>query len=260
MKPPSPNAIEIHEAISAGFRPPAMPTVRMSATGPVQAKRKLTTALARWCPRRPRTISARPGNGRAIRSSTMNRNPFSYPPLFAFVGGTLAAPTEARQRASPPCAFTRLVALQEVAAFVPARLLGRAGLRRARQSSHHPPSTQSKRRGAMSGISPGSTPGPQSRRNGEEGAGGRVRGERRRRGRRIDVGYLGEHIGYVVRRAQLAIFKDFIKTLAPVDIRPAQYSVLIVIDRSPGLTQAELGRALAIKRANLVGMLNELER
>jgi len=112
----------------------------------------------------------------------------------------------------------------------------------------------------MSGISPGSTPGPQSRRNGEEGAGGRVRGERRRRGSRIDVGYLGEHIGYVVRRAQLAIFKDFIKTLAPVDIRPAQYSVLIVIDRNPGLTQAELGRALAIKRANLVGMLNELER
>ena len=69
-----------------------------------------------------------------------------------------------------------------------------------------------------------------------------------------------EHVGYVVRRAQLAIFKDFIKTLAPVDIRPAQYSVLIVIAENPGLTQAELGRALAIKRANLVGMLNEIER
>jgi DNA-binding MarR family transcriptional regulator len=100
-------------------------------------------------------------------------------------------------------------------------------------------------------------PGPQSRRDGEEGSGG---GRTRRRAKRIDVGYLNEHVGYVVRRAQLAIFKDFIQTLAPVDIRPAQYSVLIVIGQNPGLTQAELGRALAIKRANLVGMLNELER
>jgi DNA-binding MarR family transcriptional regulator len=76
----------------------------------------------------------------------------------------------------------------------------------------------------------------------------------------LDLGALTEHIGYVVRRAQLAIFADFIRTLAPVDIRPAQYSVLIVIGANPGLTQAKLGRALAIKRANLVGMLDELER
>jgi len=116
----------------------------------------------------------------------------------------------------------------------------------------------------MSGISPRSTQRPHARRNGEEGPGsgraGTGASPRRARASRIDLGYLDDHIGYVVRRAQLAIFKDFIKTLAPVDIRPAQYSVLIVIDQNPGLTQAELGRALAIKRANLVGMLNELER
>ena len=114
----------------------------------------------------------------------------------------------------------------------------------------------------MSGISPRSAQRPHARRNGEEGAGsGPEAPVRARRARgRVDLAYLTDHIGYVVRRAQLAIFKDFIQTLAPVDIRPAQYSVLVVIDRNPGLTQAELGRALAIKRANLVGMLNELER
>jgi DNA-binding MarR family transcriptional regulator len=109
----------------------------------------------------------------------------------------------------------------------------------------------------MSGISPSSVRRQQARRNGEEGAGA---GKPRARGSRIELAYLNDHVGYVVRRAQLAIFKDFIQTLAPVDIRPAQYSVLIVIGENPGLTQAELGRALAIKRANLVGMLNELER
>jgi DNA-binding MarR family transcriptional regulator len=107
----------------------------------------------------------------------------------------------------------------------------------------------------MSGISPRSAARQHVRRNGEEGAGAGTP-----RAGEIDLAYLADHIGYVVRRAQLAIFKDFIQTLAPVDIRPAQYSVMIVIGQNPGLTQAELGRALAIKRANLVGMLNELER
>ena len=109
----------------------------------------------------------------------------------------------------------------------------------------------------MSGISPRSAQRQHARRNGEEGAGP---GAPRAPAGGPDLAYLADHIGYVVRRAQLAIFKDFIKTLAPVDIRPAQYSVLIVIGQNPGLTQAELGRTLAIKRANLVGMLNELER
>lgn len=107
----------------------------------------------------------------------------------------------------------------------------------------------------MSGITPRSAQRQHARRNGEEGAGPGAAGSGD-----PDLAYLADHVGYVVRRAQLAIFKDFIKTLAPVDIRPAQYSVLIVIGQNPGLTQAELGRALAIKRANLVGMLNELER
>lgn len=100
------------------------------------------------------------------------------------------------------------------------------------------------------------------RRNGGDGAEPEARPVRvpRQRGERLDLGILPEHVGYVVRRAQLAIFKDFIRTLSAVDIRPAQYSVLVVIGQNPGLTQAELGRALAIKRANLVGMLNELER
>ena len=111
----------------------------------------------------------------------------------------------------------------------------------------------------MTGITQRSIQRPHARRNGEEGAGSAEAPPAGRVGR-VELGVLPEHIGYVVRRAQLAIFKDFIQTLAPVDIRPAQYSVLIMIGQNPGLTQAALGRALAIKRANLVGMLNELEQ
>ena len=73
----------------------------------------------------------------------------------------------------------------------------------------------------MTGISQRLMPRPHARRNGEEGA-GPAEALPARRGGQVDPGVLPEHIGYVVRRAQLAIFKDFIQTLAPVDIRPAQ--------------------------------------
>jgi DNA-binding MarR family transcriptional regulator len=75
----------------------------------------------------------------------------------------------------------------------------------------------------------------------------------------IDLGPLPELIGYVLRRAQLEVFQDFFASFAPFDIRPAQFSVLTVIERNPGLTQSQVAEALGIKRTNFVGMLDELQ-
>ena len=47
---------------------------------------------------------------------------------------------------------------------------------------------------------------------------------------------------------------------APVDVRPAQYSVLVLIAANPGRSQAVIGKALNIERARLARMLHELER
>lgn len=68
------------------------------------------------------------------------------------------------------------------------------------------------------------------------------------------------HLGYFVRRVQVWIFQDFIRTLASVDIRPAQYSVLVVIGANPGLSQSSLAEHLGIERARLVRMLDRLDR
>jgi DNA-binding MarR family transcriptional regulator len=76
----------------------------------------------------------------------------------------------------------------------------------------------------------------------------------------IDLGPLPELIGYVLRRAQLVVFQDFFAAFAPFDISPAQFSVLTVIERNPGLTQSQVAAALGIKRTNFVGLLNELEK
>jgi DNA-binding MarR family transcriptional regulator len=76
----------------------------------------------------------------------------------------------------------------------------------------------------------------------------------------VDLGPLPDLIGYVLRRAQLVVFQDFFSAFAPFDISPAQFSVLTVIERNPGLTQSQVASALGIKRTNFVGLLDELER
>jgi len=76
----------------------------------------------------------------------------------------------------------------------------------------------------------------------------------------IDLGPLPELIGYVLRRAQLAVFQDFFAAFAPFDVRPAQFSVLTTIERNPGLTQSQVAEALGIKRTNFAGMLDTLEK
>jgi len=75
----------------------------------------------------------------------------------------------------------------------------------------------------------------------------------------VDLGRLVGHLGYLVRRAQIWIFQDFIRRLAEVDIRPAQYSVLLVIEANDGLSQSALSQTLGIERARLVRLLDSLE-
>ena len=56
------------------------------------------------------------------------------------------------------------------------------------------------------------------------------------------------------------MFQDFIRTLAEIDVSPAQYSVLVVIGANRGPSQAEVAEQLGIERARLVRMLDHLEK
>jgi len=75
----------------------------------------------------------------------------------------------------------------------------------------------------------------------------------------VDLSTLPQSLGYVLRRAQLAVFKNFKATFDDVDITPAQYSVLSIIESNPGLKQTQVSDALGIKRANFVSLLDTLE-
>jgi len=73
------------------------------------------------------------------------------------------------------------------------------------------------------------------------------------------LGDLHQHVGYMLRRAQLAVFADFIASQRGSVARPGQFSVLAVIGRNPGITQSQLCAALSVKRANLVAVIDRFE-
>src|SRR5215510_14788205 len=80
------------------------------------------------------------------------------------------------------------------------------------------------------------------------------------RTQKLNPGQLNRHLGYFLRRLQIQVFKDFIATLKTMKLRPAQYSVLLVIEANPGKSQAVIGQSLGIERARLARLLHVLER
>lgn len=73
------------------------------------------------------------------------------------------------------------------------------------------------------------------------------------------LGGIEQTVGYMLRRAQLAVFADFIAGQRGPVARPGQFSVLAVIGRNPGISQSQLCAALGIKRANLVAVIDRFE-
>ncbi|MGH6988259.1 MAG: MarR family winged helix-turn-helix transcriptional regulator [Stellaceae bacterium] len=75
----------------------------------------------------------------------------------------------------------------------------------------------------------------------------------------IDLGILPDLIGYHLRKAQVAVFQDFARSVGTGEVSPGQYAVLMVIDRNPGLSQTRLGQSLGIDRSTLVAVIDRLE-
>jgi DNA-binding MarR family transcriptional regulator len=75
----------------------------------------------------------------------------------------------------------------------------------------------------------------------------------------LQMGELSELLGYLLKRAQLKVFEDFLRCVAPLQLTPAQFSVLLLLDNNPGRNQTELANTLGILRPNFVAMLDSLE-
>jgi DNA-binding MarR family transcriptional regulator len=75
----------------------------------------------------------------------------------------------------------------------------------------------------------------------------------------LETGSTGAVIGYRLRRAQLSVFQRFLSVFEEVGLRPAEYSVLVMIADNPGRKQTEIAEVLGIKRANFVTLVHGLE-
>ena len=77
----------------------------------------------------------------------------------------------------------------------------------------------------------------------------------------LDLGDLPGLLGYNIRRAQMAVWRDFLLAVdAGTGIRPGVFSLLLIVARNPGSAQIELARALAIDKASIVAVIHRLEK
>jgi DNA-binding MarR family transcriptional regulator len=75
----------------------------------------------------------------------------------------------------------------------------------------------------------------------------------------LQLGELSEQLGYVLKRAQLKVFESFLRCVASLQLTPAQFSVLLLVEKNPGRNQTEIASTLGILRPNFVAMLDSLE-
>jgi DNA-binding MarR family transcriptional regulator len=77
----------------------------------------------------------------------------------------------------------------------------------------------------------------------------------------ISRGILPELLGYRLRRAQTAVFRDFAEVVGVErSITPGLFGMVQVIAANPGLCQSRLAEAMGVDRSTIVAVIHRLER
>jgi DNA-binding MarR family transcriptional regulator len=70
-------------------------------------------------------------------------------------------------------------------------------------------------------------------------------------------GLLAGLLGYRLRLAQQAVFRDFARAIP--EASPGRAGILLLIEANPGVTQSRLAHAVGLDRSTMVGVLHVLE-
>lgn len=76
----------------------------------------------------------------------------------------------------------------------------------------------------------------------------------------LDLGLLPKLVGYQLRMAQVALFRDFAQGPGRYDVTPGLFGVLVIIEANRDLKQSELARATHLDRSTVVTVIDNLER
>ncbi len=75
----------------------------------------------------------------------------------------------------------------------------------------------------------------------------------------MDVGEIGDILGFHIRLAHGACYRHFMETFAELELTQKQVSVLWLVDDHPGIAQSDLARRLRMDRATTMAIVNRLE-
>ena len=75
----------------------------------------------------------------------------------------------------------------------------------------------------------------------------------------IDTQVIEAFLGYSARRASLVILANFVRRMAPLALRPVDFTVLALAGSNPGITSSQLCQLLDIQSPNLVVLIKQLQ-
>lgn len=76
-------------------------------------------------------------------------------------------------------------------------------------------------------------------------------------GTALKPGMLPGLLGYRLRLAQQAVFRDFASSIA--ELSPGRVGILLLLEANPGVTQSRLAQAVSLERSTMVGVVDVLE-
>lgn len=77
---------------------------------------------------------------------------------------------------------------------------------------------------------------------------------------RLNLGRLGDFVGFRLRRVQNQLSRDFAAETAAQGLRSGLFSSLAIISANPGVSQSELSREVGLDKSVTVTIVDELEK
>jgi DNA-binding MarR family transcriptional regulator len=75
----------------------------------------------------------------------------------------------------------------------------------------------------------------------------------------LDLDCLPSLLGFNIRRAQIALWRDFNRNVAEGYVRPGIFSALLLAQANPGIAQIEIANQLGIDKASVVSLVDRME-
>ena len=75
----------------------------------------------------------------------------------------------------------------------------------------------------------------------------------------LDLDCLPTLIGFNIRRAQIALWRDFNRSFSDGEVRPGVFSAMLLANANPGIAQIDIANQLGIDKASVVSLVDRME-